>query len=74
MAWIDVTKHGEKHVYRITEEAYNIIFKQQGYDIVDKAQNGVSTAQNTAVDKSTEPIPQMPSKRQYTKRNGVENK
>lgn len=74
MAWVEVRKPNDKESLVITEEVFNDIYRLQGYSIVDKAENSVSTAQNDTVDKSAEPIPQMPSKRQYTRRNSVENK
>lgn len=76
MAWIDIKKDTSKEIHRVTEEAYKLIFKEQGFKIVnsDNPENSVFTAQNITDDKSIEPNPETPSKRQYTKRNSVSDK
>ena len=67
MAWIDIQKKGYKEIYRVTTEAYEKDFKEQGFVIVENAQNSVSTAQSAEVDKSIKPTPKTPVKRQYTR-------
>ena len=67
MAWIDIQKKGYKEIYRVTTEAYEQTFKEQGFVIVENAQNSVSTAQSAEVDKSIKPTPKTPVKRQYTR-------
>ena len=67
MAWIDIQKKGYKEIYRVTTEAYEKDFKEQGFVIVENAENNVSTAQSAEVDKSIKPTPKTPVKRQYTR-------
>lgn len=76
MAWIDIKKDTSKEIHRVTEEAYELIFKEQGFKIVnsDKPENNVSTAKNITDDKFIDPKSETPFKRQYTKRNSVFDK
>lgn len=67
MAWIDIKRKDEPHVYRVPSQSYEDIFKEQGFVIVESAQNSVSTAQSAEVDKSIKPTPKTPVKRQYTR-------
>ena len=67
MAWIDVKRKDEPHIYRVTTEAYEQTFKEQGFVIVENAENSVSMAQSAEVDKSIKPTPKTPVKRQYTR-------
>ena len=67
MAWIDIQKKGYKEIYRVTTEAYEKDFKEQGFVMVENAQNSVYKAQSAEVDKSINPTPKTPVKRQYTR-------
>lgn len=69
MAWVDVYKEGDNaKTYRITEEAYALIFKEQGYRIVGNAQNKAAVTQNADGKENVQPNAEQPSKRQYNKR------
>ena len=70
MAWIDVKKSGEKHIYRITTESYEQTFKDQGYIIVDRASESVTKAQSDEGVGETKSTPNEPKKRKYTRRKG----
>lgn len=73
MAWVDIQGKGSKEIYKVTEEAYELVFKEQGYIIVSKEHNGGSTAQNKAVSTNTQPSAETPIKRHYTKRTRASN-
>lgn len=73
MAWVDIKKESSKDIHRVTTEAYELIFKEQGFEIVNKAENKASTAQKDIVKEYVQPKAELPSKRQYTKRNSVSN-
>lgn len=74
MAWVDIKKESSKDIHRVTTEAYELVFKEQGFEIINKAENKVYTAQKDIVQENVQPKAELPSKRQYTKRNGVSNK
>ena len=67
MAWIDIKRKDEPHVYRVPSQSYEDIFKEQGFVIVESAQNNASTAQSEEVDKSIKHTPKTPVRRQYTR-------
>lgn len=73
MAWIDVQKKGSKEIHRVTEEAFELNLKEQGFEIVNKAENKASTAQKEIVRENVQPKAELPSKRQYNKRTSVSN-
>lgn len=74
MAWVDIKKATKKEIYRVTEEAFEQTFKEQGFEIINKAENMASTAQKEIVRENVQPKAELPSKRQYIKRNGVSDK
>lgn len=74
MAWVDIKKESSKDIHRVTEEAYELVFKEQGFEIVSKPENKASTAQKELVQENVQPKAELPSKRQYTKRSGVSDK
>ena len=74
MAWVKVKKEGNPFMATITEEVYDGIYRLQGYKIVEEAQKQGSTAQKEVPQSNTQPKAELPSKRQYTKRNSVSDK
>lgn len=74
MAWVDIKKESSKDIHRVTTEAYELIFKEQGFEIINKAENKVSTAQKNIVQENVQPKAELPPKKQYTKRSGVSDK
>lgn len=68
MAWVYVKRKDKPQVHLITEEAYEQIFKEQGFEIVSNAENGDATAQKEVGSENAQPTPKKPSKRQYNKR------
>lgn len=54
MAWVDVKKEGSPETHRVTEEAYVLIFKEQGYSIVSP-KNGGSTTKTTTPRVNSQP-------------------
>lgn len=71
MSWVEIRKKGLKQIYLVTDEAYKDVFMAQGFEIVNNAQNNASTAKEYTVQANTQPEPQTPHKRQYTKRTSV---
>lgn len=72
MAWIDIKRKDEPHIYYVPSQAYEDIYKAQGFivvenEIAENAKNNASTAQSAEVDKSIKPTPKTPVKRQYTR-------
>ncbi len=68
MAWVYVKRKDKPQVHLITEEAYAATFKEQGFEIVENAENGGSTEQNAVGGENVQSTPEKPSKRQYNKR------
>lgn len=68
MAWVDIKKDGIGQIHRVTEEAFELIFKEQGYEIVPNAENQAAMTQTTVGKENVQPAAEQPSKRQYNKR------
>lgn len=73
MAWVDIQKRGTKQIHKVTEEAYNTVFKEQGFVIINNPENETSTAENKAVRGNNQPNTETQSKRQYTRRENASN-
>ena len=74
MAWVEIRKKGLKEIHLVTDEAYKDVFKAQGFELVNKSENNAYTAKEDSVQENTQPKPELPSKRQYNKRNSVSDK
>ncbi|MCM1437784.1 MAG: hypothetical protein NC131_01040 [Roseburia sp.] len=67
MAWIYIKRKDKPQVHYVTEEAYAATFKEQGFEIVENADNSGSTAQSIVGGENVQPTPEKPIKRQYNK-------
>lgn len=71
MAWVYIKQDEKKDTFLVATEAYESVFKKQGFKIVGNAENDGSTAQAKADSENVQPVVEKPVKRQYNKRSGV---
>lgn len=69
MSWVEIRKKGIKKTHIVTEEAFNDVFKENGFEIVNKDENNDSTTNGGTVRENAQPKAEIPQKRQYAKRN-----
>lgn len=67
MSWLYMKRKDKSQVHYVTEEAYEAVFKEQGFEIVGNGEKSGSTAQNSGGGESVQPTPEKPSKRQYNR-------
>lgn len=68
MAWVYIKRKDKPQIHYTTEEAYEMFFKEQGFDIVENGENSGSTAQEQSGSENVQSTPEKPTKRQYNKR------
>lgn len=71
MAWVYIKQDDKKDTFLVATEAYESVFKKQGFKIIGNAENSGSTAQNAEVKENVQPAVEKPTKRQYNKRSEV---
>lgn len=68
MAWVHIKRADKPQVHYVTEEAYEQIFKEQGFEIVSNAENSDTEAQKQVGGENVQSTAEKPTKRQYNKR------
>lgn len=68
MAWLYIKRKDKPQVHYVSEEAYALIFKEQGFEIVNNCKNSDTEAQKQVGSENVQPTPEKPTKRQYNKR------
>lgn len=71
MAWVYIKQDNKKDMFLVATEAYESVFKKQGFKIVGNGENNAVEAQDNSVKKNIHPTAEKPSKRQYNKRSNV---
>lgn len=67
MAWVYVKQKDRSKVHYITEEAYQSIFKDMGFEIVSNPENTNATTEEQVGNKNVPLAIAKPIKRQYNK-------
>lgn len=68
MAWVYIKQDDKKDTFLVATEAYESVFKKQGFKIIGNAENSGSTVQNAEVKENVQTAVEKPTKRQNNKR------